>query len=76
MILFPLGLAKYSTQKLFKETFILGTDCEDGWKYFHGTNACYKAFNSAKTWEEAQSFCQKQVADLASVTDSETNTFS
>ena len=59
----------------FKETLNVGTGCEDGWKYFHGTNSCYKVFNSAKTWEEAKRICQKQVADLASVTDSETNEF-
>ena len=59
----------------FKETLILGTGCEDSWKYFRGTNSCYKVFNSAKTWEEAKRICQEQVADLASVTDSETNKF-
>ena len=49
--------------------------CESGWIYFNGTNSCYRFFISKKSWTAARRSCQRQNAELASITDSATNLF-
>ena len=50
-------------------------ECPDGWTYFNGTDSCYKVFTTPMSWTNARNYCQTQDADLASVTNSETNSF-
>ena len=50
-------------------------ECPDGWTYFNGTDSCYKVFTTPLSWTNARNHCLNQDADLASVTNSETNSF-
>lgn len=51
--------------------------CDLGWEHFgsHGHAMCYKFINSKKTWVEAESYCQFEGGNLASIHCPETSHF-
>ena len=51
------------------------TNCPSGWHYFELTKSCYQLVNLNKIWSEAEQFCELKNAHLASITNSETNSF-
>ena len=53
-------------------------DCPEGWKQAressgHAGETCYKLSSDKKTWEEAQSECEKSDSHLAHISNNETN---
>ena len=62
---------------IFGNTLIISVflDCPDGWDYFSGSKSCYKVFTTPMSWNSAQKFCQSENSALASISNSETNSF-
>ncbi|VDD90393.1 unnamed protein product [Enterobius vermicularis] len=52
-------------RKWFKPAKTTAEKCEFGWTYFEQTNYCYYFVKKPKTWEHANSFCQKKSAHYA-----------
>lgn len=58
-------------RKWFKPAKTTAEKCEFGWTYFEQTNYCYYFVKKPKTWEHANSFCQKKSARLVNETTDE-----
>ena len=58
-----------------QDTFDSLGPCPDEWSYFSGTKSCYKVVEESKSWDEARTACLELDADLASITNEETNIF-
>ena len=53
--------------------FSFAAGCPIGWRSYNGT--CYKWFSTASSWNDAYNYCLRVGANLASITDSGTNSF-